>query len=289
MKHHIKDGDRLIATIETHGDAIIVVHEPQKEIKPVQFADDRDTYVECTPEQRAEIIRVAKECGRKIFSDAETYGDKFPNLCWDSSSNDLIATAATREAHPERLWLPFDEFVARLKGEWVEPTEESAQRDYSHLVGKWVKCVSDSLYDLYGKWFKISYMDGFGDPYLAHCHLLTGKMVGVKGYPFFKSSFDFSNPLDYNPDEVERIIPFDVERWRSGDFVRVQTRDGRLPDKFNEVEQLKEYDCILTPLVGIIKGHTGVSCWGYNGKYGNLSEEHSHDLVLVVKGEGGGK
>jgi hypothetical protein len=32
MKHHIKDGDRLIATIETHGQNVVVVHEPQKEI-----------------------------------------------------------------------------------------------------------------------------------------------------------------------------------------------------------------------------------------------------------------
>ena len=206
MKHEIKDGDRLIATIETHGQAVVVVHEP--EIKPVQFADGKFTFTQSTPEQRKEIIRIAKQYERPIFHTTEGDADEYPYAGWDRSNRCLCATRATPVDRPEYLWLPFDEFVARLKGEWVN--------------------------------------------------------------------------------EVERIIPFDVERWRSGDFVRVQTRDGRLPDKFNEVEQLKEYDCILTPLVGIIKGHTGVSCWGYNGKYGNLSEEHSHDLVLVVK-EGGGK
>jgi hypothetical protein len=201
MKHHIKDGDRLIATIETHGEAIVVVHEPQKEIKPVQFADDKFTFTQSTPEQRKEIIRIAKRYERPIFHTTEGDADKYPYAGWDRSNRCLCATSRTPVDHPEYLWLPFDEFVARLKGEWV--------------------------------------------------------------------------------DDVERIIPFDVERWRKGEFVRVQTRDGR------EVEQLKEYDCILTPLVGIIKSHAGVSCWGYNGKYANLSEEHSHDLMLVVKGEGG--
>ena len=285
MKHHIKDGDRLIATIETHGEAIVVVHEP--EIKPVQFADEMDTFIECTPEQRAEIIRIAREFGRKLFfHDIDREELRWPNLYWRCNDDALTCTSATKDKYPDFHWLSFDEFVARLKGEWVEQTEEPAQMNYSHLIGKWVMRIgfSSHCYTQW-KWYKV----------VSDENPATGiAIIDCDNYPIscyesFVAQFDLTNPLDYNPDEVERIIPFDIERWRSGDFVRVQTRDGRLPDKFNEVEQLKEYDCILTPLVGIIKGHTGVSCWGYNGKYGNLSEEHSHDLVLVVKGEGGGK
>jgi len=199
MKHHIKDGDRLIATIETHGDAIVVVHEP--------------------------TIKLL--------------------------------------------------------------TEKPAQMDYSHLVGKRVKYVgkSDGVYTN-GLYYEVI----SSDDQVSGIGILDDGDDGSKtcfcthssnGWQDFLSRFDLSNPLDYNPDEQERIIPFDIERWRSGDFVRVQTRDGRM------VEQLKGYDCIMTPLVGIIKGHAGVSCWHENGCYSNIGEERSHDIMLVVKGEGG--
>jgi len=209
MKHQIKDGDRLIATIETYGSTVVVIHEPQPEVKPVQF--EKKTSVECTPEQRKEIIRVAKEYGREIYGDTETCGDRYPNLVWDSRCNHLLATYATPTDDPHRHWIPFDEFVARLKGEFVEP--------------------------------------------------------------------------------IECTIPFDIERFRSGDFVRVETRDGR------EVTQLTEFHCTATPVVGIIKGHNGVSWWYENGSngvswwYENGSngedcQERSIDLMLVVKGGG---
>jgi len=133
MKHHIKDGDRLIATIETHGEAIVVVHEP--EIKPVQFADEMDTFIECTPEQRAEIIRIAREFGRKLFfHDIDREELRWPNLYWRCNDDALTCTSATKDKYPDFHWLPFDEFVARLKGEWVEQTEEPAQMNYSHLT-----------------------------------------------------------------------------------------------------------------------------------------------------------
>jgi hypothetical protein len=206
MKHHIKDGDRLIATIETHGQAVVVAHEPTEKPK-------------------------------------------------------------TNLLYPEGL-----EAVVK-DGEMQN--EEPAQ-DYSHLIGKWFQCIcTNSVFFKLHNWYRcignpneiFAFIDSSGDPngFVGDNHIY----------------FDLSNPRDTNPDEIERIIPFDIERWRTGDFV--QTRDGR------EVEQLKEYDCTLTPLVGIIKGQAGVSCWSYNGNYGNLSYEHSHDLMLVIKGEGGVK
>jgi hypothetical protein len=205
MKHEIKDGDRLIATIETHGQAIVVVHEPQKEIKPVQFADDRDTYVECTPEQRAEIIRVADEYGRELYDvskDVEFYRQTYKNLAWnmDDDGPYLYETNRTKLEDAGCLWLPFDEFVSRLKGEWA--------------------------------------------------------------------------------DDVERIIPFDAERWRSGDFVRVQTRDGR------EVKQLTEFESVKfgERFSGVF--NLSLKQWYEHGAFLDARID-DRDLMLVVKGEGG--
>jgi hypothetical protein len=198
MKHHIKDGDRLIATIETHGEAIVVVHEP--EIKPVQFADGKFTFTQSTPEQRKEIIRIAKQYERPIFHTTEGDADEYPYAGWDRSNRCLCATRATPVDRPEYLWLPFDEFVARLKGEWVN--------------------------------------------------------------------------------EVERIIPFDIERWRSGEFVRVQTRDGR------EVKQLTEFESVKfgERFSGVL--NSSLQKWYEYGAFLDARIDH-RDLVLVVKGEGG--
>jgi hypothetical protein len=320
MKHEIKDGDRLISTIETHGQAVVVVHEPEIN-KPVQFADDRDTYVECSPEQRAEIIRVAKEYGRDIYDVSEDVKFSYKNLAWNTDDDGpyLYETGRTKLEDAGCLWLPFDEFVARLKGEWVEPTEEPKtnllypegleavvkdgeipksiwcnyngtkyeyrpQRDYSHLIGKWVMRIgfSNACYTQW-KWYKVVSDD---NPVTGISILdCDGDAIHSKDsdndYTAFVAQFDLTDIRDENPDDVERIIPFDIERWRKGEFGIIRTRDGR------DVEQLTEYDCILTPLVGIIKGEAGVSCWDENGNYGNLSEQHSHDIILVVKGEGG--
>jgi hypothetical protein len=124
MKHEIRKDGELIATIETHGDAVVVVHEPQpkREIKPVQFATDRETYVECTPEQRVEIIRIAREYGREVYGPTEkgVDSDVYINLFWYYNNNHVCGTCATLQGHRGFNWIPFDEFVARLKGEWVE-------------------------------------------------------------------------------------------------------------------------------------------------------------------------
>lgn len=90
----------------------------------------------------------------------------------------------------------------------------------------------------------------------------------------------FATDRDTNPDDDEHIIPFDIERWRSGDFVRVQTRDGR------EVEELKEFKCVGTPLVALIEGQHGVVTYGIDGGFFIDDTERPEDLMLVVKGGG---
>jgi hypothetical protein len=261
MKHEIKKDGELVATIETHGQAVVVVHEPQKEIKPVQFADDRDTFVECTPEQREEIIRVARECGRKVFYDIQRE-DLWPNLYWWCSDDSLSCTSATKDKYPDFHWPPFDEFVARLKGEWVEPTISANQTTYPPITPKpnmeiyAIKGKRNGVEEEYpvgpipadgfgyvnflmrevepteepaqpdyaGKWFK--HVGGQAN----HCCFTEGKWylcIGdikkdsafIDDYgdktgcnPENHIYFDLTNPLDYNPNDVERIIPFDIER-----------------------------------------------------------------------------
>ena len=187
----------------------------QPEIKPHQFEERTYYYVECTPEQRAEIIRIAQEYGREIYKDTPNSGDSHPNLdFWGK----VGGTYSTPEDYPHRNWIPFDEFVARLKGEWTEVTEAHAHiaidaatngeytggTDYSHLIGKWVKYVHNGRIEIdncftYGKWYKCmnnpndakAFIDDEGDPN-GYWHLN-------------KNYFDLTNPRDTNPDEPVKV------------------------------------------------------------------------------------
>jgi hypothetical protein len=266
------------------------VHEPQKEIKPVQFAEGKFTFTQSTSEQRKEIIRIAKQYERPIFHTTEGDADEYPYAGWDRSNRCLCATRATPVDRPEYLWLPFDEFVARLKGEWVEPTKEPAQRDYSHLINKWVRyCYKGyEYYPFFDKWTQVKSVR-----FLAH-DIMEGEEVRISGLQFklhdngyFSSlneynecCFDLTDIRDTNPDEVERIIPFDIERWRKGEFVRVQTRDGR------EVKQLTEFESVEfgERFSGVL--NSSLQKWYEHGAFLDARID-DRDLMLVVKGEGG--
>jgi hypothetical protein len=80
------------------------------------------------------------------------------------------------------------------------------------------------------------------------------------------------------PKEVERVIPFNIERWRTHDF------DGCPKTVNNKLVNCLTYLSAAKRLVGYADG---VLCdWFESGRHttdpsGNL------DLMLVVKGEGG--
>jgi hypothetical protein len=230
MKHHIKDGDRLIATIETHGQAIVVVHEPQ-------------------PTEEPKTNLLYPEGLEAVVKDGEI---------------------------PKSIWCNYN----------GTKYEYRPQRDYSHLVGKWVMRIgfSNACYTQW-KWYKVVSDD---NPVTGIAILdcdnspITCKDT-FDDYEAFVAQFDLTDIRDTNPDEVERIIPFDVERWRKGEFVRVQTRDGR------EVEQLKEFKCVGTPLVALIEGLHTIIGYGIDGSHADDYTRRPEDLMLVVKGEGGVK
>lgn len=79
----------------------------------------------------------------------------------------------------------------------IEVKEAEEQPDYSHLVGKWLRCIElekgwNSFFEV-GKWYKV---EGFNNTHPQH-----------KGFEFNRQSwakynfFDLSNPSDTNPDE----------------------------------------------------------------------------------------
>lgn len=125
-KIDITRGSEVAMRIELHDAELnVVVHEEiWPEIKPVQFDTERDTYVECTPEQRAEIIRVAEDYGRRVFRGTHTDGNTWPNICWHKFEQMICGAIDISESKKDN-WLPFPEFLARLKGEWQEPIEVS--------------------------------------------------------------------------------------------------------------------------------------------------------------------
>ena len=258
----------------------------QPEIKPHQFEERTYYYVECTPEQRAEIIRIAQEYGREIYKDTPNSGDSHPNLdFWGK----VGGTYSTPEDYPHRNWIPFDEFVARLKGEWTEVTEAHAHiaidaatngeytggTDYSHLIGKWVKYVHNGRIEIdncftYGKWYKCmnnpndakAFIDDEGDPN-GYWHLN-------------KNYFDLTNPRDTNPDKpIEVKIPFDASRM--AEAIRFETRDGF------EVRSVVVNDIeIIRYITGFPDGFSNALTWDKNGRH-NQHEESILDLFMVVK------
>lgn len=79
---------------------------------------------------------------------------------------------------------------------------EQPQPDYSHLVGKWIRCTElengwNSFFEV-GQWYKV---EGINNNRPQH-----------KGFDFNSQSwakfnfFDLTNPQDTNPDEVKKIL-----------------------------------------------------------------------------------
>lgn len=127
-----------------------------------------------------------------------------------------------------------------------EKQEEKPEPDYSHLVGKWVRCYADArgLNLPVGKWSYVKGYDYQGD--------LIFEIEGSSskfGWRRPEDTFDLTDPRDSNPLEpIETIIPFDYDRWKSGDYVRVVNGRGQ------EVKQLTEFDCTNDfPMIGVVE------------------------------------
>jgi hypothetical protein len=71
------------------------------------------------------------------------------------------------------------------------------------------------------------------------------------------------------------VIPFDYQRWKDGDYVRVVTKNGRL------VDQLVEFKCDgMYPMSGVLenKKHS----WKTGGEFYITFGEHLNDLHLEI-------
>jgi hypothetical protein len=169
------------------------------------------------------------------------------------------------------------ELVATIEthGDSVIVVHEPVNPDYSHLVGKWVQYYLEGYEQesFFSKWVKIESVRTTK----AGLQLTLHENPYLNDYEeYHESCFDLSNPRDTNPDEEERVIPFALERWRSRDYVSVQTRDGQ------EVMDLTEFASIEL-LAGVIKGNRFTTNWLINGRI-DLFFDKPIDLMLVIKG-----
>lgn len=77
---------------------------------------------------------------------------------------------------------------------------------------------------------------------------------------------------DQTPKELK--LPFNIDRWRANDFVKVVTRDGR------EVTKLTDFEVPCWPLNGVVDGQKFT--WTTEGRF-HTGNNHHNDLFLIVK------
>ena len=99
-----------------------------------------------------------------------------------------------------------------------------AKPDYSHLVGKWVKCLDSRDSDRFtiGKYYQV-----VGDlnevSALIDDHGLQNGFVGQNYL-----CFDLSNPLDHNPDEVRVFdVPSEIKIYNGTYSLNLQFSESQ--------------------------------------------------------------
>lgn len=83
--------------------------------------------------------------------------------------------------------------------------------DYSHLVGKWVKCIKgrSGIHPNTNEWVLITKF-GSIEPDFAN-HITIKRQSGGQGF-YPSERFDLCNPLDHNPDDVRVFeVPSEIK------------------------------------------------------------------------------
>jgi hypothetical protein len=75
-----------------------------------------------------------------------------------------------------------------------------------------------------------------------------------------------------------KLIPFDLERWRAGDFKRVVTKGGQ---EISELTYFKSATEDTYPLVGVLENE--VQSWAIDGTFLNIERSLLLNLVLEVE------
>lgn len=106
-------------------------------------------------------------------------------------------------------------------------------------------------------------------------HIFNGHIV-VKSETSDIHNFSIENTEKFFTIQPETsTIPFDYQRWKSGDYLRVVTRNWR------DVEQLVEFKCDDEfRLYGVIDN--SVEVWRLDGRYKNSFDEYAKDLHLEI-------
>ena len=289
----ISKGGTTAVKIELHDPELqVVVHEvvKPKQIKPHQFEEGKRSFVECTPEQRAEVIRIAQEYEREVYKDTPNSGDDYPNLVF---RGDVCGIYATPKDAPYCNWIPFDEFVARLKGEWVEPQPEQEvvkpkqikPHQFEEGKGYCVECTPGQRAEItriaeeYGREiYKDTPNSGDDYPNLGFWGHVCGTYATPEDDPHWNwiPFNEFVARLKGEWVEPKEIrIPFDASRM--AEAIRFETRDGR------EVKCVVVNDIeIIRYITGFPDGFSNALTWDKNGRH-NQHIEIILDLFMVVK------
>jgi hypothetical protein len=104
-------------------------------------------------------------------------------------------------------------------------------------------------------------------------------------YGNFEKSNSVEVPAIPDGKTLEYAIPFDFKRWKSGNFVRIETLAG------DKVEELHEFEFgkdpvgsrLTYPLVGYIGASLSLNSFTLDGKFwSDRADEYSRDLRLIV-------
>ncbi len=116
--------------------------------------------------------------------------------------------------------------ITEVKSETVAP-------DYSHLVGKWVRCSDSFDQDHFtiGKWYKCISNPAKPRAFLDNDMRENGFNYGDENKN--PKYFDLSNPLDYNPTELigkyyQGFEITEIEQWVDGEMIfRTKADSGK--------------------------------------------------------------
>lgn len=110
VNHPISEAHASMVTME------VMDKTNPDERKPHQLKEH--DAVECTPEEREEILRIAVECGVKVYGETLNGTDKYeyPNI--GLYGNKIAGCLPKNECFPGDNWHTVPDFIAKIKGEY---------------------------------------------------------------------------------------------------------------------------------------------------------------------------
>ncbi len=88
--------------------------------------------VECNAEERAQIIRIADECGVPVYNETRTPKDSYPNLAW--YNGEVAGLLNIIELTMEFRQHTVPDFIAKIRGTYVENEVNVSEHKHPEIV-----------------------------------------------------------------------------------------------------------------------------------------------------------